>query len=269
MADRYTLANTDAERVRLARQAAMLAPATTRLFRAAGIGNGMTVLDVGCGAGDVAALVGELVGPNGRVVAFDRDDHQLAAATARFESLPQVEFVHGTVEDPPEGEFDAVVGRLVLMYQRDLDTAVRVLSGRVRAGGAMAFLEQNLRLGAAQAIYWPPFPLADEVAAWINLGFTATSTQLLTGIRLPSAFRAAGLTPQPPYESCAFVYEGRVRAEMTAGLVRSMLPVLEDAASAQPTSTSTRSPIASTPPAATTRSRLSGPMLGVWARKPD
>jgi hypothetical protein len=49
LTDPYVLDNTAAEQVRLSRQAVALRPITERLFRAAGIGSGMTVLDVGCG----------------------------------------------------------------------------------------------------------------------------------------------------------------------------------------------------------------------------
>ena len=61
----YGLGYTTAEQERLIRQAAMVAPATERLFRAAGIGPGQRVLDLGSGMGDVAMLVARLVGPGG------------------------------------------------------------------------------------------------------------------------------------------------------------------------------------------------------------
>ena len=38
---------------------------------AAGIGLGMTVLDLGCGAGDVSFVAAELVGPQGQVIGVD------------------------------------------------------------------------------------------------------------------------------------------------------------------------------------------------------
>src|SRR6516225_1878543 len=113
MTEPYVLDNTAAEQVRLNRQAATLRPITERLFRAAGIGPGMSVLDVGCGAGDVSFLAAELVSSSGRVVGFDRDPRQVSAASARLSGTANVLFVQATVDDPPVGEFDALVGRLV------------------------------------------------------------------------------------------------------------------------------------------------------------
>lgn len=45
---------------------------TARLFRAAGISGGMTVLELGYGPGEVTDLFREIVGPTGSVLAVDR-----------------------------------------------------------------------------------------------------------------------------------------------------------------------------------------------------
>jgi ubiquinone/menaquinone biosynthesis C-methylase UbiE len=158
MTDSYALNNTSAEQARLNRQAARLRPVTERLFRAAGIGPGMAVLDVGCGFGDVSLIASELVADGGGVVGFDRDARQVSAASARFGGSTTVSFVQATIDDPPEGEFDAIVGRLVLMYQSDLDAAVASLIRRLRPGGVVAFIEVNLRPDGSQLVYWPPTP---------------------------------------------------------------------------------------------------------------
>jgi SAM-dependent methyltransferase len=46
-------------------------PITRRFLTAAGVSAGMRVLDLGSGAGDVALLLADLVGPQGRVVGAD------------------------------------------------------------------------------------------------------------------------------------------------------------------------------------------------------
>jgi SAM-dependent methyltransferase len=56
----------DDEARRLMQQAAYLAPHTERALRAAGIGPGASVLDLGCGMGDVALLAAELVRASSR-----------------------------------------------------------------------------------------------------------------------------------------------------------------------------------------------------------
>jgi len=66
--DNYVLGHSEPEIRRLQTQAAILRPISERLLQSAGIRPGMRVLDLGTGAGDVAMLAAELVGPLGCVV---------------------------------------------------------------------------------------------------------------------------------------------------------------------------------------------------------
>ena len=92
----------------------------------------------------------------------------------------------------------------------------------------MAFLELAVPLGdeTSGALSWPEHQLVAPIRSWISAAFAATGVAPLMGLRLRGAFRAAGLEPQDPLEGVAIVYAGREAAEMTAGLVRSMLPVI-------------------------------------------
>jgi SAM-dependent methyltransferase len=225
---RYTLDNTDAERNRLARQAGKLQALTTRLFESAGIGAGARVLDVGCGAGDVSALVAELVGDTGSVLGIDRDSAQVDGSSRRFASLPNLSFEVGDLENPPSGPFDAVVGRLVLQYQPDMVEALKALASTLTPSGVLAFVEMSFGGDGSPPPMWPPIgPLSGRIATLIGRAFASTGVHPLVGLQLPSLMRAAGLDPQSPYESGSLLYEGREAAEMQAGLFRSMVPVLE------------------------------------------
>jgi len=82
-APRYVLGRSEAENQRLIKQSSFLRPSTERVFRKAGVTEGMHVLDLGCGAGDVSFLAAELVGPTGPVVAIDLDPGVLAVARER------------------------------------------------------------------------------------------------------------------------------------------------------------------------------------------
>ena len=118
----YALGRSDDEHARLTEQANFLRPLTERFFRLAGIGPGMRVLDVGSGVGDVAFLLAELVGPNGKIVGVDMDGAALEKAKRRGEQmkLRNVEFVRGDIRSASlPGPFDAAVGRLVLLYCAD------------------------------------------------------------------------------------------------------------------------------------------------------
>jgi len=115
----YESGSAEDELARLEEQGGALAPATRMIFATAGIQPGMRVLDLGCGPGDVAFVAADLVGSDGHVVGVDRSPEALAKARLRAKQrgLAQVQFVEGDIHDPaPGGPFDAIVGRLVLMY---------------------------------------------------------------------------------------------------------------------------------------------------------
>ena len=67
----YAFADRAQEQRRLATQAELLDPLSERVFREAGLGTGMRVLDLGSGAGDVAILAARLVGREGEVMVLN------------------------------------------------------------------------------------------------------------------------------------------------------------------------------------------------------
>jgi SAM-dependent methyltransferase len=79
----YAFADRAQEQRRLATQAELLDPLTERVFREAGLGTGMRVLDLGSGAGDVAILAARLVGREGEVIGVERDPEAVAWAADR------------------------------------------------------------------------------------------------------------------------------------------------------------------------------------------
>src|SRR5690242_6283934 len=82
---------------RLVRQGALYEPFTRSAFVRAGITQGMRVLDVGCGAGEVARIVAEMVGTSGQVVSIDTDASALAFAKKRL-GATNIEFRQTTIE---------------------------------------------------------------------------------------------------------------------------------------------------------------------------
>ena len=87
----YALGHSDREITRLQAQARLLAPITQQFLREAGIAPGMRVLDIGSGAGYVAFLAAELVGPCGAVIGSDTEgygERALAIAGIRRSRRP-------------------------------------------------------------------------------------------------------------------------------------------------------------------------------------
>ena len=143
----YAFGHSKHELERLGYQAQIFAPFTRQLFEQAGICPGMRILDVGSGAGDVAFLAAELVGPNGKVVGVDRVGAAVEWATARAHSreIRNVKFREGDpVVMDVDQQFDVVVGRFVLMYYPDPVEAIRKLARHVGPGGLIVFQEFDM-----------------------------------------------------------------------------------------------------------------------------
>ena len=147
---RYALGYSANELRRLERQGAFFRDLTEDLLKRAGVRDGMRVLDLGCGVGDTSLLAARLIGPSGVVVGVDRstkaiDVAQRRATTARPRN--SIQFVVADLDTfVPDEPFDAVIGRLVLLYLRDPAATLRRLSAYVRPGGVVAFQEMAMPL---------------------------------------------------------------------------------------------------------------------------
>jgi SAM-dependent methyltransferase len=224
----YLMGRGDRETRRLITVAGVLNPFTTRMLHDAGLAEGMTVLDVGTGAGDVAMLAAAIVGPTGRVVGVDRDPQILRTAFARAEAagLDNVSFVAGDCREPvPPGRFDAVVGRLVLMYVADVAATLRGLAERLGAGGILAFQDYNLTAESCRTS--PPLPLWQRAWGWITGTAAHAGIPAEAGFGLRRHFLAAGL-PEPRTRLESYVGGGpdSIAYAWMAESVRSMLPLI-------------------------------------------
>ena len=225
-----TAAGDGPEPARLQRQAALIDPLTERLLRDAGITTGMHVLELGSGTGDVSMLAAELVGPGGRVVGLERDADATEIARARMwdAGIDHVAFVQGDIAQLDlDGSFDAVVGRLILMYPPDPAAVLARACRPLRPGGVVVMHEivSRTRLAA------PDSPLFAEVARVAAAAFEAVGAATDLGERLPAVFREAGLPdPELRYERVAG--GGRRAAAITdwcADVLAGLAPVIEHA----------------------------------------
>jgi SAM-dependent methyltransferase len=227
----YLLGHDRKEQLRLAEQGVILRPMTERLLRDAGVRPGMRVLDVGCGVGDVTCLVAEIVGPTGAAVGVDFAGAVLATARSRAASrgLGWARFVEGNVASVPLARlaterFDAVVGRLVLMYQPDPTGVLRHLAGMVKPGGIVAFQE-----GVAFTPWaWPHRPLFAESMRRFLAAFERSGATIDMGLRLHQAFVDAGLpAPQVHLDGVMVAGPDAQGFRWLADLIRSTLPGME------------------------------------------
>jgi SAM-dependent methyltransferase len=192
----YALGRSADEHQRLQQQAALFRPITERFFRAAGLAPGMRVLDVGSGAGDVAFLAAEIVGPTGHVVGVDMDPKALDTARARAQhlGLTNVTFLAGDVRAIElDGEFDAAVGRLVLLYQAHPAECLAGIAARVRPGGLLAFQEMDMDPGPIDLAFPAGGSLWGEAGRAVIQTFLRAGVHVRMGRMLLSTFVEAGL----------------------------------------------------------------------------
>jgi ubiquinone/menaquinone biosynthesis C-methylase UbiE len=211
---------------RLIDQAEIFGPLTERMLRSAGIGAGMHVLDIGCGAGDVSFLVSALVGPEGSVTGVDVDGGAIALAEHRraAHGIANVSFRQADARYLDPGQlFDAAVGRFVLMFIPDPTEALRLFAERIRPGGILAFCEQAaLATGAPDDNH----PALAALLALFTSVFQRSGAQPNIGAELYSRMHDAGLrpNPRPLAEIVLYPAHDALTYRRWAQFARSMLP---------------------------------------------
>lgn len=220
----YVLGSGEPALARLGHLSRVYAEVTARWLDSAGLAPGMSVVDLGCGAGDVTEAVAARVGPTGRVVGIDNAAPPLESARRRAAAagLAHVTYELGDMAEwrPPD-PVDAVVGRLVLTHAADPVTLVTGWRDVVRPGGVVAFQDVVLTTRAAQ----PPLPLLTSYNHWLIETFTRLGRPVDMGLRLTAVFLAAGL-PGPVLTAGAPAERGgdAVGWSIAAGDVASLLP---------------------------------------------
>jgi ubiquinone/menaquinone biosynthesis C-methylase UbiE len=223
----YQLGSDSAELERLNLQGRVLAPATRTIFEMAGIESGMTVLDLGSGAGDVSFLAAEMVGPKGQVTGIDASADAVARATRRAQDrdITNVRFAVGDIHSAaPGGPFDAVTGRLVLMYVTEPSAVLRTQATVLRPGGLVVPIEFDTYAGRTV----PSTPLATRLGSWIAEVFNRGHIHTSLGPKLWSTLEDAGLQPRGMIgiQPC-FGPDNRDGAALLAGIVGTLLPLME------------------------------------------
>ncbi len=117
-----------------------LGEATDAMLRAAGIGKDDHVLDVAAGAGGQTLAAARLAGPGGRVLATDISPAILryaarAATDAGIETVETLEADGENLSVLSEGEYDAAISRVGLIYFPDQQTALKGIRRALRPGG--------------------------------------------------------------------------------------------------------------------------------------
>ena len=217
-------------------------------------------------------MAAELVGASGEVIGADRSAAAVewagAVARAQEQGISNVKFLEG---DPAvlefEQQFDAVVGRLVLMYYPDPVDAIGKLARHVRRGGLIIFQEFDME----NARSFPAAPIFDRAVGWMKQTLSATNTRIQLGLELHSVFLAAGL-PGPKLRMDALIGGGsEFPCEILAAAIQSLLPVMEklQIAPSAEVEVSTLAKRMSDEVIAGKGVVLSPALIGAWSRRPS
>ena len=188
----YALKLSEAELARYRFMAELAARMERDLWTAAGVVEGATVADVGCGPGAVSAVLAELVGPAGRVLAVDREDEAVAAARATASGVANLSVGVGRADDTgiPPGSVDVVMIRHVLAHNGPrLDAIVSHAASLVRPGGSVYLADIE---GSALRTR-PSDPDFDDLNARYTQWHERQGNDLSVGLRLGELLAGAGL----------------------------------------------------------------------------
>lgn len=222
----YLFAQATDEAGRLKRQSEFFHRFTSAFLESAGITTGMKVLDVGTGIGEVAFMLAERVGPQGTVVGIDINPAMIdfARQQAQVAGFTNVSFLQGDILHMAlDDQFDAVVGRLVLMYMKDRVAVLRQLSQQLRPGGMLAFQELDLTLAGTSL---PRAPLVEQVGNRLTQVFQRAGLDT-RGLNLFHLFLEAGM-PAPEMELITTVGGGPDWAgyEQLVDITSALLPLI-------------------------------------------
>ncbi len=146
--ERYILATGSGEVERLRLLQEVYGPQSQALLQRAGLREGLRVVEIGCGSGNISCWLAEQVGSRGSVVGIDNSGDQVEQARqqAKSRGLANVEFQVGDANAPdlPEGTFDLAYARLVLMHLAQPGEALKRMRRLVRPGGRVACEEMDL-----------------------------------------------------------------------------------------------------------------------------
>lgn len=232
----YVLGHSDIEIRRLELSGSYFSPGIERVLRTAGLKPGMSVLDVGTGAGDVALLAGRIVGPSGSVLGVDPAESALDRARVRTQAagLKHVGYEALKLEDLSKTErFDFVIGSRVIGHVPDPVAHLREAAVRVRPDGVLLQFEvsppqpelPNLRTGYRWSV--PPVPLFDQVADLCMAAFMFGKSRASDGGQRVRLFYEAGLPePRLAWEEQVCGPSGPV-VESLYLTFRALLPALE------------------------------------------
>jgi ubiquinone/menaquinone biosynthesis C-methylase UbiE len=220
----YALGSDPAERDRLRRQSQDLRSHSAALLDLAGIEEGWSVIDLGCGPSGIIELLSSCVGPTGHVIGVDFNPANVAAAgeLVRELRLTNVELIEGDARHTglATGSFDLVHARTLLINVPRPEEIVVEMVRLVKPGGSVAVLEPDVGI----SLCYPPLPAWDRMSEIFRSSYAMDGADPLIGRRVAELFRGAGLVDVGVEARAELYAMDNSRRTSRPDLVRSMRP---------------------------------------------
>jgi SAM-dependent methyltransferase len=190
----YTLALSEGEVERYRLMAAQAREDESADWARVGVAPGATVADVGCGPAAVSVVLAEIVGPEGRVIAVERDTQALAEGRVLLQQAgaTNVDLRAGDAADTgiDAASVDVAMLRHVLAHNGGRELAiVDHLAGLVRPGGCVYVVD--VEMTAARSLGLDP-DLVDLRERYIEF-HRRLGNDPSVGLRLGQVLSRAGL----------------------------------------------------------------------------
>ncbi len=174
---------TGRERLRLLSSA--MAPFTGALFDDAGIRQGLRVLDIGCGGGDVARELARRVGPDGAVLGIGMARDEAAAA-----GIANLNYRVGNVLSDDIGErFDVVYARFLLSHLAAPEQGLAKMIAVLKPAGMLVVEDVDF----SGHFCWPERTSFTDYVRWYEQSARRRGADCHIGPKLPAMLADAGL----------------------------------------------------------------------------
>ena len=188
----YAIRGGKAGKARLDLLARVMLPTTTQLLDCVGLIRGMNCMDVGCGGGHVALLMGSKVGPEGRVIGTDTDEEILALARqdAEAANVTNVKFQQlDACACLWHDEFDIVYARFLLSHLNEPENCLAAMAEACLPGGSIVIEDTDF----SGSFCYPTYAAYDRYTDLYQELVKRRGGDPNIGAKLPGMLRQAGI----------------------------------------------------------------------------